>query len=190
MKIGRLRGGSSACISLNWKTPNSCKDTEYLNNTATVASLWECQPCPKGKFLSSVGGVVLYSFRIVCSNHFSSFFLQGVIALAQSWQPTFHPNLDGGKYLVKKGRQHLQTHLRNASTPPPVPETLTNIPSMPRVRCNWAFATLPVCANRVRRGIPERVNRRVCRAAHQRRTTVQLQSLRLPCWAFSSCSLC
>jgi hypothetical protein len=46
--------GSSVCISLNWKTPSSCKDTlylknEYLNNTAMVASLWECQPCPKGK---------------------------------------------------------------------------------------------------------------------------------------------
>ena len=40
--------GSSACISLNWKTPSSCKDTEYLNNTAMAASLWECQPCPKG----------------------------------------------------------------------------------------------------------------------------------------------
>ena len=55
--------GSSACISLNWKTPSSCKDTEYLDNTAMAASLWECQPCPKGKFLSCVGGVVLYSFR-------------------------------------------------------------------------------------------------------------------------------
>jgi hypothetical protein len=40
--------GSSTCISLNWKTMESCKDTEYLNNTAIDASLWECQPCPTG----------------------------------------------------------------------------------------------------------------------------------------------
>ena len=71
--------GSSTCISLNWKTPSSCKDMEYLNNTALAASLWECQPCPKGKsfFLCCVrdvgGDVVLYSFRIVFSDHCLSF---------------------------------------------------------------------------------------------------------------------
>jgi len=46
--------GSSACINLNWKTPSSCKDTEYLNNTAMVASLWECQPCPTGRIFFAV----------------------------------------------------------------------------------------------------------------------------------------
>jgi hypothetical protein len=138
---------------------------------------------------------VLYSLRIVFSNHFLSFLLQVVIALAQSWQPTFDPNLDGGKYLRKKGWQHLQTRLRNASTHPPVLEHSTKIPKnsrmppMPRVRCNWDFATLPVCANRVRRGIPEQVNRRVCHATHQRKIAVTLLSLCLPCWAFSYCSL-
>jgi len=40
--------GSSTCLSLNWKSINSCKDTEYLNNTATDAALWECEPCPTG----------------------------------------------------------------------------------------------------------------------------------------------
>jgi hypothetical protein len=32
-----------------------------LNNTAVAASLWECQPCPKGTFLSYGGGVVFIS---------------------------------------------------------------------------------------------------------------------------------
>ena len=40
--------GSSTCLSLNWKTAESCKDTEYLNDTARDVSLWECQPCPIG----------------------------------------------------------------------------------------------------------------------------------------------
>ena len=52
--------GSSTCVSLNWKTPSSCKDTHYLNNTAMAASLWECQPCPKGKLFLS-----MHSFQIV-----------------------------------------------------------------------------------------------------------------------------
>jgi hypothetical protein len=72
--------------------------------------------------------VVLCSFRIVFSNHFLSFLLQVVIALAQLWQPTFDPNLDGGKYPVKKKRQHLQIRLRNASTHPPVLAHPTKIP--------------------------------------------------------------
>jgi len=40
--------GSSTCLSLNWKTMSSCKGTEYLNDTATDAALWDCQPCPTG----------------------------------------------------------------------------------------------------------------------------------------------
>jgi hypothetical protein len=120
-----------------------------------------------------------------------------VIALVQSWQPTFVPNLDGGKYHWKKERQHLQTRLRNASTHPPVPEHPMHrrqnwhhwTPPNPLVRCNWDFAALPVCANRVRRGIPKRVNRRVCHATHQRKTAVTLWFLCLPCWAFLHSSL-
>ena len=106
---------------------------------------------------------MLYSFRIVFSNHFFlSSLLQVVIALAQSWQPTFDPNLDGGKYLGKKGRQHLQTRLRNASTHPPVLEHRIKIPKnsqmplllknsrMPLVQCNWDFATILACAIRAK----------------------------------------
>jgi len=37
-------------------------------------------------------------------NHFFPL-LQVVIALAQSYQTPFDPNLDGGKYLGKKGRK-------------------------------------------------------------------------------------
>ena len=40
--------GSPACISLNWKTIENCKDSEYLNDTATNPSSWDCQPCPMG----------------------------------------------------------------------------------------------------------------------------------------------
>jgi hypothetical protein len=46
--------GSSACVSLNWKSPSSCKDTQYLNNTATEPSLWDCQPCPTGTFVFQI----------------------------------------------------------------------------------------------------------------------------------------
>jgi len=91
--------GSSTCVSLNWKTAKSCKDTHYLNNTAMAASLWECQPCPKGKVFLS-----MYSFQIVLFLTSCSL-LQVVIVLAQSYPTPFDPNSDGGKYLWKKEQQ-------------------------------------------------------------------------------------
>jgi hypothetical protein len=92
--------GSSTCLSLNWKTPSSCKDTQYLNNTAMAASLWECQPCPKGKLF-----LPMYSFQIVLFLTTSFSLLQVVIALAQSYPTPFDPNSGGGKYLWKKEQQ-------------------------------------------------------------------------------------
>jgi hypothetical protein len=40
--------GSPSCTSLNWKTRESCKDTEYLNDTAENPSQWTCDLCPIG----------------------------------------------------------------------------------------------------------------------------------------------
>jgi hypothetical protein len=44
----QTKNGSSSCISLNWKTSGSCKETEYLNDTSLFPSQWECSPCPIG----------------------------------------------------------------------------------------------------------------------------------------------
>ena len=54
--------GQSLCVSLNWKTADACKDNEYLDDTSTTPSEWECLKCPDGGYCT--GMVTRASIRV------------------------------------------------------------------------------------------------------------------------------